>query len=101
MKLRGLAPKITPMIHSAPLPTHVTVVGTGYVGLSLAVLLARHHAVKALDIDAQRVERINQKKSPIHDPLIEKTLDQETLNLLATTDASTAYADAQFVIVAT
>lgn len=80
---------------------HITVVGTGYVGLSLAVLLARHHPVTALDIDAKRVERIGQLQSPIHDPLIEQTLSQGKLDLRATTDASLAYSQADFVIVAT
>lgn len=80
---------------------HITVVGTGYVGLSLAVLLARQHPVTALDIDAQRIQTLQQKRSPIHDDLIEQALASQALELSATTDARAAYAQADFVIVAT
>jgi UDPglucose 6-dehydrogenase len=80
---------------------NITVVGTGYVGLSLAVLLAKQHAVTALDIDAQRVETLRQKRSPIQDELIEQALASQQLHLTATTEPTSAYAHADFVIVAT
>ena len=79
----------------------ITVVGTGYVGLSLSVLLAQHNEVVALDIDKGKVNKINDKISPISDAEIEKFLSTKSLNLLATTDKLLAYYDAQFVIVAT
>ncbi|KUJ73014.1 nucleotide sugar dehydrogenase [Thiomicrospira sp. WB1] len=79
----------------------IAVAGTGYVGLSLAVLLAQHHKVVALDIDEKKVNFINQKTSPILDQEIEEFLTDKPLNLTATTDAQTAYADADFVIIAT
>ena len=79
----------------------IVVAGTGYVGLSLAVLLAQTHEVVALDIDALRVERINRRESPIHDPEIEQFLAQRPLKLHATLDRAEAYCDADFVIVAT
>jgi UDPglucose 6-dehydrogenase len=81
--------------------TKCAVVGTGYVGLSNAVLLARHHQVVALDIDAERIASINQKRSPIEDPDIRSHLATGNLNLLATDDRHAAYAGAEFVIVAT
>lgn len=79
----------------------ITVSGTGYVGLSLAVLLAQHNEVIALDIIQEKVEMINQKKSPIVDKEIEKFLSTKELNLIATTDNFKAYKDAEFVIIAT
>ncbi|MDK2761555.1 MAG: nucleotide sugar dehydrogenase [Sphingopyxis sp.] len=79
----------------------ITVVGTGYVGISNAVLLAQRNAVIALDIDARKVEQINAKLSPIADPEIEDYLANRALNLTATTDKSVAYDGADFVIVAT
>jgi UDPglucose 6-dehydrogenase len=79
----------------------ITVVGTGYVGLSNAVLLARQNDVIALDIDAAKVEMLSARRSPIADAEIENHLTNEHLNLVATTDKSLAYADAEFVIVAT
>lgn len=79
----------------------ITVVGTGYVGLSNAVLLARQNDVIALDIDATKVEMLSARRSPIADAEIENHLANEHLNLVATTDKSLAYADAEFVIVAT
>jgi UDPglucose 6-dehydrogenase len=79
----------------------ITVVGTGYVGLSLAVLLARHHNVVALDIDAAKVDKINQRLSPIEDEDIAHALAHEPLQLQATLSAAEAYAGADWVIVAT
>jgi len=82
-------------------PVKIAVVGTGYVGISNAVLLAQHNAVAALDIDARKVELINARRSPIVDPEIEDYLANRPLNLVATTDRQAAYAGADFVIVAT
>ncbi|HIF9197085.1 nucleotide sugar dehydrogenase [Photobacterium damselae subsp. damselae] len=79
----------------------ITVVGTGYVGLSNAVLLAQNHQVVALDIIQEKVDLINNKLSPIVDAEIEQYLREKPLNLVATTDAETAYDGADFVIIAT
>ena len=79
----------------------ITVVGTGYVGLSLSVLLAQHNDVVALDIDSAKVNSINNKQSPISDKEIEDYLANKSLNLLATTDKYQAYKDCEFVIIAT
>ncbi|WP_370892659.1 nucleotide sugar dehydrogenase [Janibacter sp. GXQ6167] len=81
--------------------TTIAVVGTGYVGLSIAVLLARHHRVVALDIDAERVETIAQGRSPIHDEQISQFLAGGDLDLTVTLDPAQAYADAEFVVIAT
>ena len=78
----------------------IAVAGTGYVGLSLAVLLAQHNVVTAVDIIPEKVDMINNKKSPIQDDYIEKYLAEEELDLTATLDAESAYKDADFVIVA-
>ena len=78
----------------------VTVAGTGYVGLSLAVLLSQYHKVMAVDIVPEKVELINNKKSPIQDDYIEKYLAEKELNLTATLDAKEAYSDADFVVIA-
>lgn len=78
----------------------IAVAGTGYVGLSLATLLAQHNEVKAVDIIPEKVELINNKKSPIQDDYIEKYLTEKDLNLVATLDAEMAYKDAEFVIIA-
>lgn len=78
----------------------LAVAGTGYVGLSLATLLAQHNEVKAVDIIPEKVELINNKKSPIQDDYIEKYLAEKDLNLVATLDAEMAYKDAEFVIIA-
>ena len=78
----------------------IAVAGTGYVGLSLAVLLAQHHQVTAVDIVPEKVELINNKKSPIQDDYIEKYLAEKELNLTATLDAKEAYSDADFVVIA-
>lgn len=78
----------------------IAVAGTGYVGLSLAVLLAQHHQVTAVDIVPEKVNLINAKKSPIQDDYIEKYLAEKELYLTATTDGKAAYADADIVIIA-
>ena len=78
----------------------IAVAGTGYVGLSLAVLLAQHHQVTALDIVPEKVEMINNKKSTIRDEYIEKYLAEKELDLAATLDAKEAYSDADFVVIA-
>ena len=78
----------------------IAVAGTGYVGLSIAVLLAQHHQVMAVDIIPEKVELINQRKSPIQDDYIEKYLAEKELNLVATLNAEEAYQDADFVVIA-
>lgn len=78
----------------------IAVAGTGYVGLSLAVLLAGHHEVWAVDIVAEKVNLINKKKSPIVDTEIEEYLSTKKLNLTATLDAKSAYTDADFIVIA-
>ena len=78
----------------------IAVAGTGYVGLSLAVLLAQHNHVTAVDIIEEKTVKINQKESPIQDEYIEKYLAEKKLDLWATTDGTTAYKDADFVIIA-
>lgn len=80
---------------------NITVVGTGYVGLSNAVLFARQHTVTSLDIDLSRIEKINQKISPLVDDYIEKALQKNQLNLIATTDKNQAYQHADYIIIAT
>ena len=77
-----------------------SVAGTGYVGLSLAVLLSQHNEVHAVDIIPEKVDLINHRKSPIQDDYIEKYLAEKELNLTATTDGASAYKDADFVIIA-
>lgn len=79
----------------------IAVAGTGYVGLSMAVLLSQHNEVKAVDIIPEKVEMINNKKSPIADKEIEEYLAKKNLNLVATTDSIYAYKDAEFVIIST
>lgn len=78
----------------------IAVAGTGYVGLSIATLLSQHHQVTAVDIVPEKVELINNKKSPIQDDYIEKYLAEKDLNLVATLDAEAAYKDADFVVIA-
>lgn len=78
----------------------IAVAGTGYVGLSLGVLLSQHHQVVAVDIVQAKVDMINNKKSPIQDDYIEKYLAEKDLNLTATLDAKAAYSDADFVVIA-
>ena len=78
----------------------IAVAGTGYVGLSIATLLSQHHEVMAVDIIPEKVDLINQKKSPIQDEYIESYLAEKDLNLTATLDAEAAYKDAEFVVIA-
>ena len=78
----------------------IAVAGTGYVGLSIAVLLAQHHEVVAVDILPEKVEAINQRKSPIQDEYIERYLAEKELNLTATLDGIFAYQTADFVVIA-
>lgn len=78
----------------------IAVAGTGYVGLSIATLLSQHHEVMAVDIVPEKVELINQRKSPIQDEYIEKYLAERELNLTATQDAEAAYKTADFVVIA-
>ncbi|MGO0051682.1 nucleotide sugar dehydrogenase [Streptococcus suis] len=78
----------------------IAVAGTGYVGLSIAVLLAQHHQVTAVDIIQEKVDLINSKKSPIQDDYIEKYLAEKDLNLVATLDAEKAYKEAEIVVIA-
>lgn len=78
----------------------IAVAGTGYVGLSIATLLSQHHEVTAVDIIPEKVELINNKKSPIQDEYIEKYLAEKELDLTATLDAKEAYSDADFVVIA-
>ena len=78
----------------------IAVAGTGYVGLSIAVLLAQHHKVTAVDIIPEKVDLINSRRSPIQDEYIEKYLKKDELNLTATLDAEEAYSDADFVVIA-
>ena len=78
----------------------VAVAGTGYVGLSIATLLSQHHHVTAVDVIPEKVEKLNTKISPIQDDYIEKYLAEKPLNLVATLDGKSAYADADFVVIA-
>ena len=77
----------------------IAVAGTSYVGLSIATLLSQHHQVTAVDIVPEKVEMINNRKSPIQDDYIEKYLAEKDLNLTATLDAKVAYSDADFVVI--
>lgn len=78
----------------------IAVAGTGYVGLSIATLLSQHHQVTAVDVIPEKVDLINQRKSPIQDEYIEKYLAEKALNLTATLDGEAAYRDADFVVIA-
>ena len=78
----------------------VAVAGTGYVGLSIATLLAQHNEVKAVDVVPEKVDLINRRQSPIQDDYIEKYLTEKQLNLTATLDGRTAYSDAEYVVIA-
>src|SRR5690625_2303357 len=79
----------------------LAVAGTGYVGLSNAVLLSQNHNVVAVDVMQEKVDMINRRESPIADPEIESFFQTKKLNLVATTDAKTAYRDADIIIIAT
>ena len=79
---------------------NIAIAGTGYVGLSIATLLAQHHHVTAVDILPEKVEKINRRESPIQDEYIEKYLAEKDLDLTATLDGEAAYADAEFVVIA-
>ncbi len=85
---------------SSPSPLRIAVAGTGYVGLSIATLLAQHNHVTAVDILPEKVDLINRRKSPIQDDYIEKYLAEKDLDLTATLDGATAYRDADYVIIA-
>ena len=78
----------------------IAVAGTGYVGLSIATLLSQHHQVTAVDIIQEKVDLINNRKSPIQDDYIEKYLAEKDLNLTATLDVKAAYSDVDFVVIA-
>ena len=78
----------------------IAVAGTGYVGMSIATLLAQHHQVIAVDVIPEKVEKINHQVSPIQDEYIEKYLAEKPLNLTATLNGATAYRDADFVVIA-
>ena len=78
----------------------IAVAGTGYVGLSIATLLAQHNKVTAVDIIPEKVEMINSRRSPIQDEYIEKYLAEKELDLTATLDAESAYKDAEYVVIA-
>lgn len=100
--------ELAPLFETAPPPStspsksyNITVVGLGYVGLSLAVLLAQHNQVTALDLVKDKVDLVNQRKSPLQDDYLADYLANKDLRLVATTDPTTAYAKADFVIVAT
>jgi len=79
----------------------IAVAGTGYVGLSMATLLAQHHSVTAVDVIPGKVEKINRRESPIQDEYIEKFFAEKDLDLVATLEAEAAYRDAEFVVIAT
>ncbi len=78
----------------------IAVAGTGYVGLSIATLLSQHNSVKAVDIVKEKVDLINQRKSPIQDEYIERYMSEKDLELVATLNATEAYSDADFVVIA-
>ena len=78
----------------------IAVAGTGYVGMSMATLLAQHHEVMAVDVIPEKVEKINHRISPIQDDYIEKFFAEKELNLTATLDGAAAYKDADFIIIA-
>ena len=79
---------------------NIAVAGTGYVGLSIATLLAQHHRVTAVDVIPEKVEKINNRISPIQDEYIEKYLAEKELDLTATLDGASAYENADFVVIA-
>ena len=84
----------------SPSPLNIAVAGTGYVGLSIATLLAQHNHVTAVDVIPEKVEMLNNRKSPIQDDYIEKYLAEKDLDLTATLDGAAAYKNADFVVIA-
>ena len=84
----------------SPAPLNIAVAGTGYVGLSIATLLAQHNHVTAVDIIPEKVDMINNRKSPIQDEYIERYLSEKELNLTATLDGKAAYKNADYVVIA-
>lgn len=89
-----------PVKYPSPSPLKIAIAGTGYVGLSIATLLAQHNHVTAVDIIPEKVDMINRHQSPIQDEYIEKYLAEKALDLTATTDGAIAYKDADFVVIA-
>ena len=89
-----------PVKYSSPSPLKIAIAGTGYVGLSIATLLAQHNHVTAVDIIPEKVDMINRHQTPIQDEYIEKYLAEKDLDLTATTDGAMAYKDADFVVIA-
>ena len=85
----------------SPSPLNIAVAGTGYVGLSIATLLAQHNHVTAVDVIPEKVEMLNNRKSPIQDDYIEKYLAEKDLDLTATLDGAAAYKNADFVVITT
>ncbi len=89
-----------PVKYPSPSPLKIAIAGTGYVGLSIATLLAQHNHVTAVDIIPEKVDMVNKRQSPIQDEYIEKYLAEKELDLTATTDGAMAYKDADFVVIA-
>ena len=89
-----------PVKYPSPSPLKIAIAGTGYVGLSIATLLAQHNHVTAVDIIPEKIDMINRHQSPIQDEYIEKYLAEKDLDLTATTDGAMAYKDADFVVIA-
>ena len=87
--------------HSTMKDYRIAVAGTGYVGLSIATLLSQHHHVTAVDVIPEKVEMLSRRQSPIQDEYIERYLAEKPLDLTATLDGRRAYADADFVVIAT
>lgn len=101
IEIRIFANKLNKTMDKDIKDVKIAVAGTGYVGLSIATLLSQHHPVMAVDVVKEKVELINNKRSPIQDAYIEQYLSEKDLNLTATMDAETAYKDADFVVIAT
>lgn len=101
IEIRIFANKLNKTMDKDIKDVKIAVAGTGYVGLSIATLLSQHHPVMAVDVVKEKVELINNKRSPIQDDFIEQYLSEKDLNLTATMDAETAYKDADFVVIAT
>ena len=101
LEIRIFANKLIKTMDKDIKDVKIAVAGTGYVGLSIATLLSQHHPVMAVDVVKEKVELINNKRSPIQDDYIEQYLSEKDLNLTATMDAETAYKDADFVVIAT